>query len=157
MPEFRPLTCAALALAALVAAPAAVAAPADGITVVQRQIDINPGETNPCTGATGTIIDDEQDVFHITSLADGTLRLSGHSTVVVTFLPDDPDGVRYDGHETFSFSENSTRATFTTTTTTKIRVKGRDGSFLTFREVAHVTVTPAGVVTAFDRPTLLCS
>ena len=59
-------------LLALALVPAAVAAPADTITVVQRQVDINPGETNPCTGATGTIVDDEQDVFHITTLADGT-------------------------------------------------------------------------------------
>jgi hypothetical protein len=26
-------------------------------------------ETNPCSGASGTIVDDEQDVFHITELA----------------------------------------------------------------------------------------
>ncbi len=154
---FRPLTCIALALFALVAAPAALAAPADALTVVLRQIDFNPAETNPCTGATGTIVDDEQDVFHITSIADGTLRLTGHSTVAVTFLPDDPNGVRYEGHETFAFSENSTSATFTTTMTTMVRVKGTDGTFLTFREVAHMTVTTTGAVVAFDRPTLLCS
>lgn len=150
------VACLALVIAALVA-PAAFAAGADTTTVVQRQIDVNPGETNPCTGATGTIVDDEQDVFHITSLADGTLRLSGHSTIAVTFLPDDPNGVRYDGHETFAFSENSTSSTFTTTMTTMVRVKGTDGTFLTFSEVAHITVTTAGVVVAFDRPTLLCS
>ena len=39
-------------LLALALVPAAVAAAADTITVVQRQVDINPGETNPCTGAT---------------------------------------------------------------------------------------------------------
>jgi hypothetical protein len=38
-----------------------------------------------------------------------------------------------------------------------VRVKGTDGSFLTFREVAHLTVTAAGAAAAFDRPTLLCS
>lgn len=150
------VSCLALALAAVVAPPATVAAPADTITVVQRQIDVNPGETNPCTGATGTIIDDEQDVFHVTSLADGRLRLNGHSTVNVTFLPDDPDGVRYQGHETFAFSENSASATFTTTMTTMVRVKGTDGTFLTFRDVAHMTVTKTGVVVALDRPTLIC-
>jgi hypothetical protein len=150
------VACLALMIAAGVA-PAAVAAGADTTTDVQRQIDVNPGETNPCTGATGTIIDDEQDVFHITALADGTLHLAGHSTVAVTFLPDDPNGVRYEGHETFAFSENSTGPTFTTTVTTIVRVRGTDGSFLTFREVAHLTVTAAGAVSAFDRPTLLCS
>jgi hypothetical protein len=88
------LACAAITLAGLLAAaPPALAAPADTITVVQRQVDINPGETNPCTGATGTIVDDEQDVFHITTLADGTVRLTGHGTTSVTFRPDDPDEI----------------------------------------------------------------
>jgi len=152
------LISAAFVLAGLLAAaPSALGAPADTITVVERQIDVNPGETNPCTGAIGTIVDDEQDVFHITSLADGTLRLTGHSAVSVAFLPDNPDGVRYEGHETFAFSENGAGGAFTTTTTTSVRVKGTDGSFLTFREVAHETVTDAGVAVVFDRPTLLCS
>ena len=77
----------ALAVATLLllaVAPAAFAGGADTVTVVARQVDVNPGETNPCTGATGTIVDDEQDVFHITALADGTLNLTGHSTVSVT-------------------------------------------------------------------------
>lgn len=143
-------------LAILAMAPTAVASGADTITVMQRQLDTNPSEANPCTGATGTILDDEQDVFHITSLADGTLRLTGHSTVVVTFLPDDPSGVRYVGHETFAFSEEGTGGAFATTMTTIVRVRGTDGSFLTFREVAHLTVTFAGATAAFDRPTLIC-
>jgi hypothetical protein len=74
---------------------------ADTITVRERQVDVNPGEINICTGATGTIIDDEQDVFHITTLADGTAHLTGHSTVTVTFAPEDPKQVAYAGHETF--------------------------------------------------------
>jgi hypothetical protein len=36
-------------------------------------------------------------------------------------------------------------------------VRGSDGSFVTFREVAHLTVTASGVKVAFDRPTMLCS
>jgi hypothetical protein len=79
----------ALASIALLAiAPAALAAGSDTITVRERQVDVNPGETNPCTGATGTVVDDEQDVFHITELADGSARATGHSTVSVTFTPD---------------------------------------------------------------------
>ena len=157
-PSHLVVACAALALVGLLAAaPSALGARAETITVVQRQLDANPGETNPCTGATGTIVDDEQDVFHITSLPDGTLNLTGHSTVAVTFLPDDPNGVRYDGHETFAFSEHGTGGAFATTMKTIVRVKGTDGSFLTFREVAHLTVTAAGATAAFDRPTLVCS
>jgi hypothetical protein len=149
----------ALVLAALTLftlAPTAFAGGADTITVVQRQVDANPDETNPCTGATGTIVDDEQDVFHVTTLADGTLRLSGHSTVAVTFVPDDPTGVLYAGHETFAFNEIGTPHLFTTTMTTSVRVRGTDGTFLTSREVSHLTVTNSGVAAEFDRPTLEC-
>ncbi len=137
--------------------PAAVAAPADTITVVQRQVDINPGETNPCTGATGTIVDDEQDVFHITTLADGRTRLTGHGTTSVTFTPDDPAEIAYAGHETFAFSENSTSRTYVTTMATHLRIRGTDGTFLTIREVAHLTVTPTGIKAEFDKPVFACS
>jgi hypothetical protein len=153
----RRLACAAVALAALVASPAAVAAPAETITVVARQIDVNPGEFNPCTGTTGTIVDDEQDVFHITTLADGSTRLTGHGTTSVTFTPDDPGEIAYAGHETFAFSEVGTSRTYATTMATHLRIRGTDGTFLTIREVAHLTVSPTGVKAAFDRPVFACS
>jgi hypothetical protein len=135
----------------------ALAAGADTITVREQQVDINPGETNTCTGAIGTIIDDEQDVFHITTLADGTLHLTGHSTVTVTFVPDDPEQVAYAGHETFAFTESSRSRNFVTTTTSHVRVKGTDGTYVTVREIAHLTVSPTGVTVSFDRPTFICS
>ena len=151
---------AAFAVASLLlfaTAPAALATGADTVTVREQQIDINPGETNPCTGAVGTIIDDEQDVFHITTLADGSVHLTGHSTVTVTFTPDNPDQITYDGHETFAISESSNSRNFTTTTTSHVRVKGTDGTFLTIGEVAHLTVSPNGVTVSFDSPTFICS
>jgi hypothetical protein len=141
----------------LAVAPAASAAGADTITVAERQVDSNPGETNPCTGATGTIVDDEQDVFHITALGDGTLQLTGHSTVAVTFTPDDPGQVGYTGHESFAFSETSTNRIFVTTSTNHVRVKGTDGTFISVREVTHLTVSPTGVTATFDMPTFSCS
>jgi hypothetical protein len=141
----------------LAIAPAALAAGADTITVREQHVDVNPGETNPCTGVTGTIVDDEQDVFHITELADGSLHLTGHSTVSVTFTPDDPSQPAYAGHETFSLSENSSDRTFTTTTTTHLRMKGTDGTFLTIREAAHLNISPSAVAISFDKATLVCS
>ena len=137
--------------------PAALAAGADTLTVRDRQIDVNPGETNPCTGATGTIVDEEQDVFHITELADGSTHLTGHSTVSVTFTPDDPSQTTYAGHETFAISESSSDGSFTTTSTTHLRVRGTDGTFLTIREVAHLTIRPDAVAASFDKPTFICS
>jgi hypothetical protein len=157
MVRSRFLICAVLALASVAAAPAAGAAGAEAITVVERQVDVNPGETNPCTGAVGTIVDSEQDVFHITSLADERLQLAGHSTVDVTFVPDDPDAVSYVGHESFNVAVTGGGPAFTTTLAMHVRVRGTDGSFATLREVAHLTVTQRGVAVAFDRPTLVCS
>jgi hypothetical protein len=145
------------ALVALALVPAAAAAPADTITVVQRQVDANPGELNPCTGATGTIVDDEQDAFHITTLADGSTRLTGHGTTSVTFTPDDPGEIGYAGHETFAFSEVSARRTYVTTMATHLRIRGTDNTFLTIREVAHLTVSPIGVKAEFDKPLFACS
>jgi hypothetical protein len=147
---------AAVSLLVLAAAPVALGAGAQTITVVERQVDVNPGELNPCTGATGTIVDDEQDVFHVTSLADGT-HMTGHSTVSVTFTPDDPGEVAYEGHETFAFSESSSSRSFVTTMTNHVRVRGADGTFVTLREVEHLSVTPTGVTVTFDRPTFACS
>jgi hypothetical protein len=148
---------AAASLLLLAPATAAPAACAETITVREQQVDVNPGETNPCTGASGTISDDEQDVFHITALADGTLHLTGHSTITVTFAPDDPVQVAYEGHETFAFSESSSSRSFVTTTTSHVRVKGTDGTFVTVREVAHLTITATGAVVSLDRPTFVCS
>jgi hypothetical protein len=145
------------ALLLLAIAPVASGAGAEAITVVERQIDVNPGETNPCTGATGTIVDDEQDVFHITALAGGTINLTGHSTVNITFTPDDPLQVAYQGHETFAFSETTTSRIFVTTSTNHVRVKGTDGTFVTVRAVTHLTVGPSGITVEFDRPTFACS
>jgi hypothetical protein len=141
----------------LAAAPAALATGADTITVRERQIDSNPGETNPCTGAVGTIVDEEQDVFHITTLADGSVHLTGHSTATVTFVPDEPDQITYEGHETFAISESSNSRSFTTNTTSHVRVKGTDGTFLTIGEVAHLTVGPNGITVSFEKPTFICS
>jgi hypothetical protein len=146
---------ASVAAGLLALAPAASGA-ADSITVVQRDVDVNPGEVNPCNGAVGTILDDEQDVFHVTALATGGLHLSGHSTVAVSFVPDDPSGVRYDGHETFAFSENDS-STVSTTMTNRVRVRGTDGTFLTVGEVAHLTIAGNRAAVAFDRPSLVCS
>ena len=150
-------TLAVTSILLLAIAPAAFAGGADTITVRERQVDVSPGEINPCTGATGTIVDDEQDVFHITELADGSVHLTGHSTVSVTFTPNDPSQATYAGHETFVLSESSTDGSFTTTTTTQLRVKGTDGTFLTIREVAHLTISRNAVTATVDKATLVCS
>jgi hypothetical protein len=72
-------------------------------------------------------------------------------------VPDDPAGVGYAGRETFNFVATGEARGFATTTTTHVRVRETDGSFLAIREVAHLTVSSAGLVVAFDRPTLTCS
>jgi hypothetical protein len=145
------------AVSTLISAPAALGGGATTTTERSRQVDVNPGQENPCNGSTGTVTDYEQDVFHITELDDGTYRLNGHSTVQVTFEPDDSSQPSYAGHETFVIAEASTSQTFTTTSRERVRIKGTDGSFLTFTELVHYTVNASGVTVSFDRSTLACS
>ena len=137
--------------------PGAVAGGATTTTERSRQVDVNPGETNPCNGSIGTITNDEQDVFHITELADGTYHLTGHSTARVSFEPDDSRYPSYVGHETFSIAESSNSRNFTTTSTHHVRVKGTDRSFITISEVVHISVSASGVSVTFERPTFSCS
>ena len=141
----------------LIAAPAALAGGASTTTERSRQVDVNSGETNPCNGSTGTVTDSEQDVFHITTLDDGTYRFTGHSTVQVTFEPDDPSQPSYIGHETFMVAEAGTSRTFTTTSRERVRIRGTDGSFLTITELVHYGISASGVTVSFDRPTFACS
>ncbi len=112
-----------LAGSMLVVAPAALAGQAATTTERSRKLDVNPGVTNPCNGSPGTVTDDEQDVFHITELDDGTYRFTGHSTVQVSFEPDDPSQPSYTGHETFMIAEAGTSRTFTTTSRERVRIK----------------------------------
>ena len=58
---------------------------------------------------------------------------------------------------TFNIAEAGSGPTFTTTMTTHLRLHGTDGSFITIREVAHLTVSAGDVRVAFDRPTFSCS
>ena len=141
----------------LLIVPAALAESATTTTQRSRQVDVNPGETNTCNGSTGTITNDEQDVFHITTLPDGTYQLTGHSTAQVSFEPDDPAQPSYAGHETFSIVETSRSHSFTTTLRFHARLRGTDGSFITIGELVHFTVSASGVVVSFDKPTFICS
>jgi hypothetical protein len=152
----HPAVLAVAGLLMLATPPAALAVGADTITVRERKVDINPGETNPCTGATGTIIDDEQDVFHITTLG-GATHLTGHGIATVSFIPDDPGQVSYTGHETFALSQSSGGRTFVVTSTQNLRLNGSDGTFITLRERSHLTVTPSGATISIDKPTFACS
>jgi hypothetical protein len=155
--RFRLTGLTALAGLMLFVAPTAVADQVTTTTERSRQLDVNPGETNPCNGSTGTVTDDEQDVFHITEFADGTYRFTGHSTVQVNFDPDDPSQPSYTGHETFMIAEAITTRTFTTTSRQRVRLRGTDGSFLTISELVHFSISASGVSVSFERPALVCS
>jgi hypothetical protein len=86
----------------------------------------------------------------------GVLELSGHGIARATFVPDG-GGVSYAGQETFNIAETGNGPTFTTTMTTHLHLHGTDGSFITIREVAHLTVSAGDVRVAFDRSTFSCS
>ena len=151
---------AACALAVVVSATPAAAAAASTITEHLRFVDVNPDSQNPCTGDLGTVIDVNDMHFHVTTLANGTINETGHNSADVTFQPSDSSKATYSGHETFAQSD-STRTTtgmMNTTSTFHLNMRGTDGNVIAIREVAHFTITPAGITSsAFDKAVLTCS
>jgi hypothetical protein len=77
--------------------------------------------------------------------------------VKVTFEPDDPSMPTYTGHETFTIAEASTSRSFTTTSRQRVRVRGTDGSIITFSELVHRSVSASGVSVSFEKGDLVCS
>jgi hypothetical protein len=75
----------------------------------------------------------------------------------ITFTPDHPDQIAYQGHETFAFRRDEHEPNLRHHLENHVRVKGTDGTFVTVRAVAHLTVNPSGLIAAFDRPLLACS
>ena len=150
MSTLRPRGVLAVAtLLILATAPGAFAGGADTVTVVARQIDVNPGETNTCTGATGTIVDDEQDVFHITDFGGGIFHLVDTQTGTLTFTPDDPSALTLTGHYTTTFSDQSNPPglQFTVGGPFDVVAVGADGSRVVFHLISRTTRTPDGTVT----------
>jgi hypothetical protein len=112
--------------------------------------------TNPCTGVSGTLVQTYNAVSHVTYQPDGEFWATFTQTGAISFVPDDPTQPTYAGHFTAWGGFNGNQQNQTSTFTLNVHVTGTDGSVITQHEIAHFTVTPAGVTFSFDKPSLTC-
>ncbi len=110
--------------------------------------------SNPCTGAPGTVTLTFNGVFHVTM--DNTTG-TGHMTETMTgdfvFVPDDPTQPTFTGHFTSWDGENQNIQNFTATATFNLHGTGSDGSRLQGHFLAHISVSATGITILFDKMT----
>ena len=152
----------AVVLVALVAAMACVGAAgaASGHTVTQTQAShftqAYP-DTQPCNGHPVWFTTTSNSVNHVTFFPGGDEAwgtFTEEDNIVATDLI---NGVVYSGHSTFWGNFNINNKNTNDTFTGSVHVRGTDGSYITYHEVAHETFDQNGnPVVQFDRPTMTC-
>jgi hypothetical protein len=130
----------------------AAGAGAVSFTQTDHNLTQTATDVNPCTGAPGTVTITGNNVFHMTTLANGTFWLTGTSEGTFTFVPDDPTQPTYTGHFTTWFGDNDNLKNGNETSTFSLHGVGSDGSKLTFHDVAHLSVSATGATVSFDKP-----
>jgi len=120
----------------------------------------NPSGKNPCNPSdTGTFLAvAANEVFHITTQADGTFWVTGTAEGPATFTADDPNNVSASGHFAVWFGEslNGPNSDVQHDTGT-FALQGTDGSHIVVHMRDHVTVNANGVVTAsFSVKSITC-
>lgn len=99
-----------------------------------------------CDGETADItLSDSAGVFHVTSFADGRFHVTGTFRHNFSWVQ---NGVTYTGHVTGWFGENANSKNFTETFTLAGQGKGSDGSKVSVKALAHMTVNANGDVVA---------
>lgn len=121
-------------------------ASASGVAITGRdaEVDINPDETNPCTGAVGDLVDDERDSWTVVARPDGSGLWRGHSESRVTFLPYDRSAATYTGEEVFTDVQTLTRGSDAVRVDQRFRLHGTDGATITFTSIRRLVVTSDG-------------
>jgi type 1 fimbria pilin len=105
-------------------------------------------ETNPCTGAVGTLTIVFSGVIHTTRLEDDIVHLTVTTTGTVTFVPDDPSQVSYTGHLAESSGTHVNPMNSTLTNAENVVLHGSDGSLGKQHLLVHLTVNANGTVTS---------
>jgi len=145
------LGAAALTMLASPGAALAAGAGATSFTQTDHNVSETSTDANPCTGAPGALTLTYNDVFHITTLANGTLWATGTQEGAFSFVPADPAQPSYTGHFASWFGDNNNLQNGAETSTFSVHGTGSDGSTITFHEVAHLSVSATGVAVSFDR------
>jgi hypothetical protein len=107
---------------------------------------------NPCTGAAGTLSAiASNEVFHITTQADGQLWVTGTSEGAITFVPFE-EGISYSGHFVDWFGEGLNQKNHVEHSTSTFVLSGTDGSRLVLHMASHLGSNANGAVTVeFER------
>jgi hypothetical protein len=131
------------------ACPSQFALSATSTTVEQgheSQVDVNPDETNPCTGAVGDVIDDERDSWTVVTRSDGSTLMRGHSVSRVTFTPYDRAAESYAGEEVFTDVEAVSRGADVAHVSHRLRLHGSAGGTITMTALFRIVVAKDGTV-----------
>lgn len=112
---------------------------------------------NPCTGAPGTVVlDDQHNVFHINVNGSGDLWITGTDGGVASFVPTDPSAASGQGSWTSWFGAQLNRQSNVFGSTLTARFSMSDGSHVTMHDNSHAQLTPNGVSITRDHPTFSC-
>ena len=152
----------ALVLTVLVAAMAfvGVAFAAPGHTVTDTQTS-HFTQTNqdvqPCNGDPVLLAETTNMIEHVTYFPGGDEAWGTFTEEDKVVATDLINGVVYSGHSTFWGNFNINNQNSNDTFTGSIHVRGTDGSYISYHEVAHETFDKNGnPVVQFDKPTLTC-
>ena len=117
---------------------------------------VSPG-VNPCNGATGTVVTNtDHSVLHVSVNGAGDAWVSGTEGGTASFTADNPSDASGQGTWTAWFGDHFNNRSTTSGSTTTTRIALSDGSHVIIHDNTHTTITPAGVTTTFDHPTLSC-
>jgi hypothetical protein len=107
---------------------------------------------NQCTGAAGLLsVVAANEVFHITTQADGDAWVTGTAEGIATFTPEEIGGVVYSGHFATWFGEEINNKNHVEHSTFDVTLTGSDGSKVAIHIKGHVGTNAGGVVTV-ERP-----
>lgn len=109
--------------------------------------------TNPCTGAPGTLTITYNGVFHFIVNKAGDYWDTGTQTGDFVFLPDDATQPSYTGRFQNWFGDSINNHNQVDHMTFTVHGAGSDGSTLIFHETAHFSVSASGMAETFDKPT----
>jgi hypothetical protein len=150
-----------VALAALAASPASAAPGGAGTETFTEHAHEVPlfsfPIVNECTGVAGTLSAvAANEVFHITTHADGDLWVTGTAEGTVTFVPFE-EGVSYSGHFATWFGEAVNNKNSVGHSTGTFVLAGTDGSRAVIHMTSHLSTNAHGAVTVeFEKSSLHC-
>jgi hypothetical protein len=115
--------------------------------VDKNVVQVMTENANPCTGDLGTLTLTYNDVFHGTSLPNGTSWFTGTLTGTLSFVPDDSTKPSYTGHFTNWFGDENNLKNGVEHSTMNVNATGSDGSHLVFHENDQAATNANGVIT----------